>query len=121
MLKAVNQDRCLIYLGLTPENMERLKLNQPIAFPLSELGIERDGQIAIVWDSPEFRKHEDRLKDCLVFVLNDRAEEMMKDALLVPVEDTGETYCLYLRDTMEELQELIAKFVTEETTVIGPD
>ena len=126
MIKAIRNtsDGPVIYLGITPENVVRLRQNDPILFPMSDVNIDRKGNIAIVWDTPEWRRQKAKMgkPPCpmVVFVLDDVALERMQD-LYGTVSPEGEVYILFLRDTVEDLQAVLQPGISDTTTMVGPD
>lgn len=62
MIKARLKDkngRPVYFLGLSDENVEKLKLGMPIAFPTHEIGIGGDGTLVIHYGETEHALEEE--------------------------------------------------------------
>jgi hypothetical protein len=72
-------DRHLVGLGLSQENINRLKKDDPIVFPCEEVGLE-DGYCLICYDSKQFRDQKSTLSNKIryVLLLDDEAIEILK-------------------------------------------
>lgn len=103
----------VIGIGLTEENIRRLKQGDPILFSCKSLGLNDEDHILVVYDSERFRSVENRpsiSENVYVLVLNDEAIGRLTDPTRKGLYNNSHktyTFILYYGKDESELAEKI--------------
>jgi hypothetical protein len=88
----------VIGIGLTEENIERLKQDDPILFSCESLGLDDESQILIVYDSTKFKELQHKIppRSMYVLALNDDIIERLRDPDRRGLTNDKEQYAFFL-------------------------
>jgi hypothetical protein len=114
-----SDNRPLVIMGITEDNVKFLKLDKPILFDMASDGSGMNGKIAIVYRTEQYAQFEERLSKLgiPIFVLDDQLVDVLRQGK-VWERDFGSLVCnVSLGKSEEELYNLYKDGITPETKV----